>query len=451
MSIRTRLALLVTLLVIASLAAAGIATYKLLRIGLLAEVERDVERRAAAFALGHSSGPYYLDVFSAPDVFLQVVDRAGQPVVSSGNLGDRVLPLTAAMQEGRVIEARVTNRPLYLTAAPMADGRFIVVARSPITIYGALRRLRQLLYVVVGVAAAVAAGLSWLVARTVLRPVERVAAAASAVKQGRDLRQRVSYTGPPDEVGRLARTFDEMLAELEKVYTQLDDSNQQLRRFLADCAHELRAPLTLILSSLDMVTKVGKQDPTFAAQALADIRDEANRMARMITQLLILGRADAGAVAPVQPILLGEVVADAVRQGQGMANGRRVINRVGHGLDDVVVRGNSDYLKQLLLILLDNACRHTPHDSQITIDAALVDGRAKVAIADTGAGIPEADLPHIFDRFYRGSNARGTGTGLGLAIAQWIAQQHGGEIEVSSAPGRGSRFTVVLPVLLLNS
>ncbi|MGH2425494.1 MAG: HAMP domain-containing protein, partial [bacterium] len=353
MYIRTRLALLVTLLVVASLAAAGIATYKLLRIGLLAEVERDVERRAAAFALSYSSGPYYLDVFSAPDVFLQVVDRAGQPLASSGNLGDRILPLTAAMQEGHVIEARVTNRPLYLTAAPMAGGRFIIVARSPVTIYGALRRLRQLLYVVVGVAAAVAAGLSWLVARTVLRPVERVAVAASAVKQGRDLHQRVSYTGPPDEVGRLARTFDEMLAELEQVYTQLDDSNQQLRRFLADCAHELRAPLTLILSNLDMVGKVGARDPAFATQALADIRDEASRMARMITQLLILGRADAGAVAPVQPILLADVVADAVRQSQGMANDRRVINRIGHGLDEVVVRGNSDYLKQLLLILLD--------------------------------------------------------------------------------------------------
>jgi len=451
MYIRTRLALLVTLLVVASLTAAGIATYKLLRIGLLAEVERDVERRAAAFALSHSSGPYYLDVFSAPDVFLQVVNRAGQPLASSGNLGDRVLPLTAAMREGRVIEARVTNRPLFLTAAPMADGRFIIVARSPITIYGALRQLRRLLYVVVGVAAAVAAGLSWLVARTVLRPVERVAVAAFAVKQGRDLRQRVSYTGPPDEVGRLARTFDEMLAELEQVYTQLDDSNQQLRQFLADCAHELRAPLTLILSNLDMVAKVGEHDPSFATQALADIQDEANRMARMITQLLILGRADAGAVAPVQPILLGDVVADAVRQGQRMANGRRVINRIGRGLHEVVVRGNSDYLKQLLLILLDNACRYTPHDSEITIDAALVDGRAEVAITDTGAGIPPADLPHIFDRFYRGSNAIGSGTGLGLAIARWIAKQHGGEIEVSSAPGRGSRFTVVLPVFLPNS
>ncbi|MGH2399142.1 MAG: sensor histidine kinase, partial [bacterium] len=197
--------------------------------------------------------------------------------------------------------------------------------------------------------------------------------------------------------------------------------------------------------------KVGARDPAFATQALADIRDEASRMARMITQLLILGRADAGAVAPVQPILLADVVADAVRQSQGMTNDRRVINRIGHGLDEVVVRGNSDYLKQLLLILLDNACRYTPDDSQITIDAALVDRRAEVAITDTGAGIPPADLPHIFDRFYRGSNAIGTGTGLGLSIAQWIAQQHGGEIEVSSAPGRGSRFTVVLPVLLLNS
>lgn len=452
MYIRTRLALLVALFVAGSLAAAGVATYKLLRIGLLAEVDRDVSRRASAFAKSHQSGPYNLDVFSAPDVFLQVVDSAGRPLASSGNLGARILPLTTEVRSGRVVETRVTGRPLYLTAARMAETRYIIVARSPITIYGALQQLRRLLYVVVSIAVALAGGVSWVVARTVLRPVERVAAAASAVKQGRDLGQRVTYKGPPDEVGQLAKTFNAMLAELEQVYAQMDDSNQRLRQFLADCAHELRAPLTLIMSNLDMLAKVGAHDPVFATQALEDIRDEANRMARLITQLLILGRADAGAVVPVQPILLGDVIADAIRQGQTMAEGRRLHSTAGGLLDDVVVSGNSDYLKQLFLILIDNACKYTPPDGQITVQAALTNGQAEISVADTGDGIPQADLPCIFDRFYRGSNAGGTtGTGLGLSIARWIAEQHGGRIHVSSTPGSGSRFTVALPVLPLQN
>ena len=202
MYIRTRLAVFVILLVGAILALVGTATYKLLRGGLLTEIERDVARRAASFAASHPQPPYQLDVFAAPDVFLQVVDATGTPLAGSGNLGGRGLPLDERMRAGDVVEARVSGRPLFLTAARLPDGTYIIVARSPVTIYAALRRLRGLLYAVVGAALALAGVVSWIVARAALRPVERVAAAAEAVSHDQDLRQRVTYTGPPDEVGR---------------------------------------------------------------------------------------------------------------------------------------------------------------------------------------------------------------------------------------------------------
>jgi len=448
MTIRLRLALFFTLLVGCTLVLVSTATYKLLRHGLLAGVERDVSERAAVLARSNPHPPYNLDVFAAPDVFLQVVDDTGAPVAGSGNLGRRVLPLTQAARSGRVVEARVGGRPLYLTAASIPGGRFIIVARSPVTIYGALRDLKRLLWYVVVAALIFAGGLGWFFARAVIRPIESVVAAASAVKESRDLTQRVAYKGPPDEIGRLAATFNAMLAELDGAYRTLDRSNQRLRQFLADCAHELRAPLTVIMSNLDLLAKMGDTDPGFRDRALADIRDEANRMARMITQLLILGRADAGAQTPREPVMLAEIVTEACRQGQGMTDEVRFVTACGDALDGVVVEANHDYLKQLLLILLDNAFKYTPRGGEVRVEAACDGEQASITVTDTGSGIDADDLPHIFDRFYRGRNAVGkTGTGLGLAIAQWVAEQHGGSVLVDSAAGKGSRFTVVLPVL----
>jgi len=447
MTIRLRLALFFTLLVGCTLVLVGTATYKLLRHGLLTAVERSVSERAAVFARSNPNPPYNLDVFAAPDTFLQVVEGTGAPLAGSGNLGPRTLPLSPAARAGRVVEARLGGRPLYLTAAPLPGGRFIVVARSPVTIYGALRDLRRLLYYVVIAALVLTGGLGWLFARAVVRPIESVVSAAAAVKGARDLERRVAYRGPRDEIGRLAETFDAMLADLQRAYRALDQSNERLRQFLADCAHELRTPLAVIMSNLDLLGKVGKSDPSFRDQALADIRGEANRMARMITQLLILGRADAGAQTPREPVLLADVVAEACRQGQGMAEDVRFVTTASAALEGVVVQAHPDYLKQLLLILLDNAFKYTPHDGEVRVEAAREDGLALITVADTGSGIDPVDLPHIFERFYRGRNASGkTGTGLGLAIARWVAEQHGGSVRVESTPGRGSRFSVVLPV-----
>lgn len=448
LSLRVRLAVVFTLLVGCTLALVGTATYKLLRRGLLAEIERDVSRRASTFAASHT-GSYNLDVFAAPDVFLQVVDSAAAPVASSGNLGGRTLPLSDAMRSGRVVEARVGGRPLYLTATPLSDGKFIIVARSPMTIYGALAELRRLLYSVIGAAVLVTASLGWLFARSAVGPLERVVAAAEAVKQSHDLTQRVVHRGPMDEIGRLATTFNAMLAELDQAYRGLDQSNERLRQFLAEVAHELRAPLTLIVSNLDLLSKTGGGDPDFAARALADIRGEASRMARMITQLLILARADAGTPMTSEPIRLAEILADACRQGQGMADRVRFTSEVGRGLENMLVRGNGDYLKQLILILLDNAFKYTPAGGDVRVAARIEDGHVRITVSDTGPGIDPQDLPRIFDRFYRGRSARGTpGVGLGLTIARWVAEQHGGRLQVDTTPGGGSRFSVLVPVFI---
>jgi signal transduction histidine kinase len=202
-----------------------------------------------------------------------------------------------------------------------------------------------------------------------------------------------------------------------------------------------------MLSSLDLITKVGATDPDFHAEALADMRVEADRMARMVTQLLILARSDAGDTSARSPVLLADVVADACRQARQTGNGTSLEYDTGP-LEGAVVAATPDYLKQLFLILLDNAVKYTPSGGRVEVTGAVNGGTAAVTVADTGVGIPPADLPKIFDRSYRAENARfRSGVGLGLSIARRIVEQHGGKIEVDTELGRGSSFTIVLPLL----
>src|SRR6266511_1785682 len=406
-SIRVRLAAVFTLLVAVILVAVGVATYQLLRQSLLDEIERDVARRATSFRLADPQPPYDLDGFGAPDVFLQVVDGGGSVVARSGNLGERVLPLPDAARRGQVVEVHVAGRPLLLTAAPLDADRHVVVARSPVTTYRALRTLRQLLAGVITGAVLITALASWLYARAALRPIDRVVEAAREVRDSRDPTRRVPHRGPADEVGRLVATFNEMLAALARIRSTLDFLGRRGDTETTD-------------------------DAAFRARALDDVAAETDRMARMVRQLLILARADAGATIEPRPVRLGEVLKAACRQAERMTNGVTFVPPPDGALDDAIVHGDADHLQQVVLILLDNAFKYTPPPGEVRVEADRDDQTARITVADTGLGVPAEDTDRIFDRFYRGRNsAAATGTGLGLAIARWVAEQHAGRIELT--------------------
>jgi two-component system, OmpR family, sensor kinase len=455
LSIRVKLAVFFTVAVALILAGAGVVTYQLLRHSLLAEIERDVAMRAHTFSASQPGPPYDLDTFAAPDVFIQVQTGDGTISARSANLARRSLPLPDAARAGQVVEVRLSGRPLMLTTAVLPGGRYVAVARSPVTTYRALAALQRLLTFVVAAAMLLTAVASWGYARAALRPIDRVVDAARAVRDSRDLTRRVTRTGPNDEVGRLADTFNAMLAELETAHHALDESNQQLRRFLADCSHELRAPLARIRATADLLARLHSRDPgddaeaAFRSQALADIAEDTDRMARRVRELLILARADAGATIEPRPVCLAEVLSAVARQAERMAGGLRLVvdPDAQAALGDATVAGDPDYLQQVLLILLDNAVKYTPPPGQIRIGARTDGGHAEITVADTGTGIPPEDRDRIFERFYRGRNAAAsTGTGLGLAIASWVVTQHAGRITVTSTPGVGSRFAVRLPL-----
>lgn len=473
--IRVRLAGVFTLLVAAILVSVGVVTYELLRQSLLDEIGRDVVQRAEMFRLTNPGPPYDLDVYGAPDVFLQVLDPSGDVLARSGNLGSRTLPLPSGGGSGRpvgeAVEVHVADRPLFLSAAPLEDGGHVIVARSPMTTYGALRTLRTLLVGIVGGAVVLTALASWLYARTALRPIGRVVETARDIRDSRDLARRVPHRETRDELGRLAETFNEMLTELQAAHASLDQSNRQLRQFLADCSHELRAPLTRIRSAVDLLDRLGldpaaddadradeADDMGFRSRTLADIAAETDRMARMVRQLLILARADAGATIERHPVQLSGVLDTACRQAERMADGVRLVPPPPGSLrelESAVVQGDAGHLEQVVLILLDNAFKYTPPPGEVRveaevdtdIDTAQHERHATITVTDTGLGVPDQDTERIFERFYRGRNAQAaTGTGLGLAIARWIVEQHGGRIDLTTALGTGSRFTVHLPL-----
>jgi signal transduction histidine kinase len=198
------------------------------------------------------------------------------------------------------------------------------------------------------------------------------------------------------------------------------------------------------MSSLELVQRVGNTDPEFRDRILADLRTDVSRMARMVTQLLIMARTGAATAGANRPVLLGDVLSDVCRQWS-LQDTQLNFGWEVDEVEDAVVEANEDYLRQLFSILLDNAFKFTPIGGRIKVEGSQAGDDVRVTVSDTGVGISEKDLPQIFDRFYRASNGRSDGSGLGLAIARHIVDQYGGTIQADSVEGAGSSFTITLP------
>ncbi len=261
---------------------------------------------------------------------------------------------------------------------------------------------------------------------------------ARAISLSGDVAARVDAGRAGDEVAELADAFNEMLAALEQ-------NHQALQRFLGDASHQLRTPLTTIRANLDLAERPGiPQDERRAI--LADARDEAERMGRLIGDLLSLARAESGARLEFGPVELDAVLVESVRrQRQAATHVRMSVATV----EPAIVDGDRDRLRELLEILLDNAARYTPSGGSVVAALEVRDERAVIRVEDTGMGLDDEDRARLFERLYRGRRAREirpSGTGLGLAIARWIAEAHGGTIQLTDRDGGGTTVTVTLPL-----
>jgi two-component system, OmpR family, sensor kinase len=383
--------------------------------------------------------------FSASRVYVQVWGANGNWLANSENLGDYQEPLDPGgltRQDRSSAEVVIDGERLRVVTEPIPtmDGLVLgyVQAAAPLDQVIVTKSALLLVLVAAGLAAVLlAAVVGWLSANRALRPLDTITQTALQITRADDLSRRIPLTGvPQDEVGRLAQAFNDTLERLERLF------NAQ-RRFLADVSHELRTPLTTIRGNVDLLRRMGGADPT----SLDAIQSEAERMSRLVGDLLLLAQSDAGTL-PLgrNPVELDTLLLEVFRESQVLAGGVQL--HIGE-IDQAVVNGDRDRLKQLLLNLVSNAIKFTPDGGQVSLGLSRAAGNwARLVVTDTGVGIPASELPFIFERFYRVDKARSRaagGAGLGLAIAQRIAQVHGGRIEASSS-GSGSTFCVWLPL-----
>lgn len=275
-------------------------------------------------------------------------------------------------------------------------------------------------------------------ARRALAPISEVTDIARGITLSGDLRARVAEGRAHDEVSDLAVAFNEMLAALL-------NSQETLRRFLADVSHQLRTPLTTVRASLDLAQRDDLPDPE-RDEILTDALDESERMARLIRDLLSLARAESGAPLELVPVELDALLVDSVRlQRQTADHVRMSVSSV----EPAVVEGDPDRLRELFGILLDNSARYTPAGGDVVASLVVDGGQAVVRVEDTGIGLDDDTQTRLFERLYRGDGARRlqpSGTGLGLPIALWIVEAHGGSIELSQRAAGGTSAVVTLPL-----
>jgi two-component system, OmpR family, sensor kinase len=351
------------------------------------------------------------------------------PAFRSLDVGDGAYGIAPAPDGSRwrVYALRIDDSPRFLVAASSLE---------PIT--KSIARFRTLVIAIIILSTMAAFGAAWLLARRVLRPVSVMTRTAGDIARARQFNQRVPIGDRRDEMGQLAATFNHMLENLEHSY-------RLQQRFVADASHELRAPLTSIQANLDLLQQQEAMFSSDQREMVNYAHRETHRLSRLVGDLLALARADAGIPIQLQRVELDRVLLDALRDARSLANGQRVA--VAH-LEPVVVNGDPDRLKQLLLIVLDNALKYTPSGGEVSLGLRRAGKSAEIEIRDTGIGIPAGDLPHVFERFYRADPARSRdpgGTGLGLSIARWIADQHGGSLHLESALGTGTTAIISLP------
>jgi heavy metal sensor kinase len=379
--------------------------------------------------------------------FTRLYHTDGKLVFDNNGVDEEAPELPDAVDDA--LQGRKSFTQVVVSEGPMRIATFPIVHNGQIAgvlqvgvsledIDDTLRRLRKVLLVLAPAMLLLASGGGWFLAQRALAPIDQITRTAQRIS-AENLSGRIALDGPKDEVGRLAHTFDAMLARLEAAFVRQ-------RQFTADASHELRTPLTAIIGQIDVAVERPRPAERYR-ETLLEVREQAQRLARLASDLLFLARADAQPVAhTAEAVDLQALLPAIVAQVEPLASERG--QTIALTPAPIVVCGNEDLLIRLVLNLLDNAIRYTPVGGRIAIECAKNRRHAMIQVRDSGPGIASEHLPQLFERFYRvdrGRNRAQGGSGLGLAIAQTIAQAHGGYVAVESTVGEGSTFAVYLP------
>jgi signal transduction histidine kinase len=454
MSLRLRVTLLNGLLTGGAILLFALVFYLVLRANLIEEVDGRLHERADLVtrmleadsdgADGSAHIPPLVE-FDAPGIYVELIGPDGQVRVSSPSLAGERLPtdpaLDVAALAGRTEIGTITaggDDQLRLLVTPARPDGMLVVAESLEPLDRTLAQARILLLACGTLALVLVTGGAALLTGQALAPIGRLTRAAGTIADTGHYQQRVPSPGRNDEVGQLASTINELIATVERTLGQQ-------RQLLADTSHELRSPLTVVLANLDLLRRNidGHERELSVGEATA----EAQRMRRLVNDLLLLAQADSAQAIARTPVRLDRLIAETMTFAARQTPEYVIETRVA---EPIVVVGDQERLTQLVRNLLENATQHTPPGTTIQVQLCQSQSLAVLSVSDSGPGIAAEHLPRIWDRFYRVDKARSRahgGTGLGLAIVKYIAEAHGGSVDVISEPGAGTSFSIMLPIV----
>lgn len=452
MSLRLRLTLLYAFLTAGILILLGFSIYGLVWNQLihqtdqmLADVAQDILHNTYTGPAGKLQVLFLPDLRWSAHVYIQFWDADGILVSASPNIATLDTPLDpTALQATQAIRRSVYTHGAHLRvlSTPVSRGNYrlgvLQVGASLMGVDQARLALSRIFTMATIIAVLLTSLISWTGVGKALAPLRNLMETASQINRADDLSRRIAYNGPPDEIGRLVAAFNETLERLERLFT-----SQQ--RFLADVSHELRTPLTVIKGNADLMRRMKEADE----ESLRSIEEEADRLTRLVGDLLLEAQAESGRL-PLRfaPLELDTLLLDVYHEMNVLARGRVTLKL--SEIDQVQMVGDRDRLKQVLVNVISNAINYTPEGGEVYLSLGRVGEQARLIVRDTGPGIPAEDLPHIFERFYRAAKerprAQSGGFGLGLSIAHWIVLHHGGRIEVKSQEGQGTTFCIWLPL-----
>lgn len=375
----------------------------------------------------------------AKEWLFRVSDTEGHRIYPVVGTPDPLQGIPIAPQLGVQTARLPTGMRLVIGRVKTDGGGWIEAAESLEPIYVRIHQAMALFLGVASIFAAMALVGAWLLVRQTLAPVEQIAAAAARITSN-SLSERLPVPSQRDEIAHLTETLNQMITRLDEAF-QLND------RFLADASHELRTPLTILRGELEQTLRDPQLEPGLQS-TLGNLLEEAERLSHLVDSLLTLSRLDSGqAHEEWAPVDLSDVASLTAEQMELLAEDKTVTMTCQTSVRAWVF-GDRARLKQIVVNLLDNAIKYTHAGGQIIISVRSIGEEAILEVQDTGVGIPEAALPHLFERFFRVDKARSRelgGVGIGLSIVKAICQAHHGHVEVESRPGFGSTFRVFLP------
>ncbi len=451
MALRRRLALVSAAAVGIAIVAAAFVCYFVVRGQLRGEVDNELKAQATAVQQGdfHALSqelPGIPASSGGPAPYVQAVLPDGTTAQRSGGLtlpsSSRARAVAAGTTSAYLTDVYVGGSHLRMLTFPVPGLQLggqpvaIQLARPLNGVDHILSNLRLVLAVLVLLGMGLAAMLGRIAARRVLAPLAEVSQAAQHISETEDLTSRIKVRNE-DEVGQLAKRFNAMLERLEHSRDALDDSVRAQRQLVADASHELRTPVTSLRTNIEVLLAGGELSDDDRRRLLDDVVEQSEELSTLVSDLIDLARGDLPSES-VEDVRLDRVVAECVTRGQRNAPGIEFETQ----LAPTIVDGVPERLGRAVNNLLDNAARHSPPDGvvEVTVDSQ------GVRIRDHGPGVDPADLPHVFDRFYRGTTSRGKqGSGLGLAIVRQVAEQHHGSVSAENAPDGGAIFHIRLP------